>query len=51
MKKKTQKEYTIEFTGLFTVMADDRDDAAAKWAEADFGSGENFDITDIRESD
>ena len=43
-------EYIIEFTGIYKVMADNEEDAKAKWCDADFGVGEDLDITDVREN-
>jgi len=44
------KEYTIEFTGLFKVQARSEEEAKEKFSDADFGVGEDLDITDIREN-
>lgn len=45
-----EKEYIINFSGIYKVMATSEEDAKAKWEEADFGFGEDLDITDISEN-
>jgi hypothetical protein len=43
-----QQRYAVEFTGTYYVVAESEDEAKQKWENADFGAGENLDITEIR---
>jgi len=40
-------EYIITFTGTYKVTATSEEAARALWCDADFGEGEDLDITDI----
>jgi len=44
------KDYTIEFTGLYRVWASSEEEAKEKWADADFGEGEDLDVIEIKEN-
>jgi len=49
-KKDTDKYYAVEFSGVYRVYANSPQDAKEKWCDANFGEGEDLDITEIREA-